>query len=332
VKSTAEHWSLVGGHGLTSGSYMVHRHLLELLPLFLPQGSTVSEIQSGLSFRERFLARTPPETNVTLLTSSPLPLRRPHGTIIPIVYDLHWKWTRGRVNRLYRRIDLARTVHRSPLVLTISETVQRQLRTHLGDLAQVEVIRMGPGQFEGAPFVEPSNSRTIILIGRKPHKENEAAARLLVRSEVARRDYSVCCISVSEECRDVLMAGFPKERLKVLDSVSSSVLLEEFVSASVYIALGTSEGFGLPYAEAAYVGCDVIAPRQTVVTEALQGDDWIAVSAEPSVEELDRALCSWDFDRVCRLQTKARQLSWSHCASDVIQLVASLSGLKDLQQ
>lgn len=312
--------ALLGAHAPHSGSLIVHEALAKGLPGALGTGWRVDDVRPGLGMIQRSSARLRTDAGVTLLTSTPMPIVRPPGVVIPVVYDLRWMWTRGAANRLYRRVDLHRTLRCAKVVLTISETVKNQILQFDRHRTPVKVISLGPGQVEGGPRGDLLDSKRILLIGSAPHKENERAAALLASSKLVRTEYEVVGISLSAAAQATLTDAIPSRRLSLRNRISREDLLAEYQGSSVYFTLGTSEGFGLAYVEAAYLGCDVIAPAVPVVKDAL-GAPWAEVSCDPDVREFEGALRAWSRERVDLLQSKARERSWDRCAAEAAEAI-----------
>jgi hypothetical protein len=203
--------------------------------------------------------------------------------------------------------------------LTISETVRDQLC----DLPfirsdAVTVLHLGPGQVENvaAPMVG-ERKPSLILVGGAPHKRNELAARLLAEIKQVRESYHVTAVSVSATTKAILRETFSARQLTILDNATRDDLVRAYGQSQTYIALTTSEGFGFPYVEAAYLGCDVVAPRQALTIEVLGDDAALLESSDPSPNDLWEAIGAWDRGRVERLQTRAMARSWNRTAAEV---------------
>ncbi len=305
-----------------TGAAVVHRELARRLPAELPDGFVVDDVQQAdqALYRRVMGDRSRPQADVLIQTSTPMPLVARADALIPIVYDVRWRWTRGRIGRVYRHLDLLQTAERSNHMLTISHTVADQLQAlravpHGG----LTVLSLGPGLFqEVTPAPIEDRPPVILLVGAAPHKRNEMAAELLTRLPEVRDRYSVVGVSVSPATKRTLVGALPSSRLKFLENLSVSELAATYAAARSYLALGTSEGFGFPYIEAAHQGCDVIAPRQSITIELLGDDGLLLPSATPTVADIGDALRSWDRDRVRRLQHRSIQRDWSIAAGQLV--------------
>jgi glycosyltransferase involved in cell wall biosynthesis len=173
---------------------------------------------------------------------------------------------------------------------------------------------MGPGQFDGYQAPPPVNSHRIVLIGRAPHKRNEYAARLLSESTLVNENYEVTAVGLSETAKHILRSRIDITRLSFRDEITSEQVASLLSASSVLVAMGVSEGFGFPYAEATYFGSDVIAPEQPIIRELFGSDGNYLAGPECSLEEFERALKRWDAARVGRLQAQSQSRSWTFAA------------------
>jgi hypothetical protein len=313
-----------------TGAAVVHRELAQRLPDALPAGVIVENVQQaghGLA-RRLFGDRSLSMAAVLVQTSTPMPLITRADVLIPIVYDVRWRWTRGRVDRWYRHADLLQTAARSAHILTISHTVADQLEAlRAVPSGGLTVLSLGPGQFqEIQPPQVDDRPPVVLLIGTAPHKRNELAAALLTQIRTVRDEYNVIGVSVSEETKRTLTSSLPTSRLTFLENLNVHELAATYATARSYVALGLSEGFGFPYIEAAHQGCDVIAPMQSVTIELLGDDGVLLSSITPTVSELEGALRSWDRERVARLQHRATQRSWDRATAQVASVVRERLG------
>jgi glycosyltransferase involved in cell wall biosynthesis len=141
-------------------------------------------------------------------------------------------------------------------------------------------------------------------------------------SPLLRSRYRVVAASVSEEAKVLLRSGGLD--VEVVDDISTERFGDILERVSVYVGLSVDEGFGLPFAEAAYCGADVVAVDLPVAREALGPDGNFLPDREVTVRDLEAAMESWDLDRVCRLRDRARQRSWRDCADSIAEWVAAV--------
>ena len=261
-----------------------------------------------------------------MTTSTPLPAFANADHVVPIVFDVRWRWTRSPVGRWYRHADLLQTVRRSSHVLTISHAVADQLAAlRCLPSGGYTVLDLGPGQFQGMQAT-PAGERepSVVLIGAAPHKRNELAAELLGSIPAFRRDGRVTAISVSDATVEALRRHFRPDQLDIRSGVDRDELAACFAGARAYVALGTSEGFGFAYIEAAHQGCDVIAIRQALTIELFGDDAVLLASRSPTADDLDRALTGWELDRVQALQARALRRDWDVAAEQTADAIGPL--------
>jgi glycosyltransferase involved in cell wall biosynthesis len=305
-----------------SGAGLIHAELgagLRSAPHAAGVSTEVMPLYSVVPPVWRRLGAKLPPCDVLVWTSTPLPVRVPSDVpLFPVIYDLRWVKTRSGPSRLYRALDLARTLRRACGVFTISNVVAGQLS--LLTNKRIHVLPMGPGQFEGHPIAPPTNTRTIVLIGHARHKRNEEAARLITGTRAVAENYRVVAVDVSRECAEILQAGMSPESLSIRPRVARAVLAEILTESSVFLSLGVDEGFGFPYIESRYFGCDVIAPNIPITREVL-GPDCPGLLASIDGDALITALDSWDFHRIERDQQLTQERSWVHASRALLDEV-----------
>jgi glycosyltransferase involved in cell wall biosynthesis len=320
---------ITGSHAAAfTGAAVVHREIAKRLPSLLPDWRVVDDFRPPESLLRRFFDTPTFESRVGITTSTPLPIR-PHVThLVPIVYDVRWRWTRGRLNRWYRHADLVRTARRADHVLTISHTVADHLRVlGITDYCDVRAIDLGPGQMQGVPpRADVDREPTVLLMGGASHKRNELAASLLTQLPELTRSWRVLGVSLSEQTEAILRSRFEPTRLSLHQGVSRDRLAELVSTATCYVALGLSEGLGFPYIEAAYLGCDVVAVRQPLTIEVLGDDGVLLDDPNPTPRQLYHAIVQTDPTRLARLQARAAARDWARTATQVADIVRPLLG------
>lgn len=317
--------AVVGWHRMPSGTGAIFRHLLSGLGSALGNGWHLRLLSEDTAepagLYKRLSVRVPKETDVLLVTSAPMPAKIPRRVpVVAFVYDLRWMWTRSMSARVYRAADLWHSLHRATMLLTISDAVAAQLGLLTGMRRQICVLPLGPGEADPSRVVEPQNTRTVLLLGRGAHKRNEAAARLLLESPLVRSDYRVVAVNVSEETQ-ALLGGLDQRRVTLHGALPDGRLQALFTEASVYLALGAWEGFGFPYVEAALAGCDVIAPSLPLTREVTRGKGNYLLNLEPTIDEFERALRSWNRDRIIAMGNAIRPTTWSDTAQAMAEQI-----------
>ena len=199
-------------------------------------------------------------------TPAPLVVRAPS---VAFVYDLRWRRTRGRIPRMYRYIDLRRTVARADRIFAISATTRDELVQLFPRAAEsCRVLHLGPGVVRPEDFTDGEDG-TVLLAGGAPHKRNELVAEALALSRPpwARR---FLCVGVSGRTFGTLVEAFGEERCERFERLDEDALREVFRRAHVYVTASVEEGFGLPMVEALTAGCQVVAIRQPLTEEILK--------------------------------------------------------------
>lgn len=327
VPTTGAVVRISGVHLPFSGSGIVHRELATRLGDHLNDCRVVDDFQQSTTFLRRLAGQRDLASDVLVSTSTPTPLQTRAKHLVSLVYDVRWRWTRGLPARIYRSSDLRSTALRAERIVTISHTVAAQLDAlGVGRLCPVSVLDLGPGQFEGKPKPPVAErAPSVLLIGGAPHKRNEEAASLLASHPMIARNWRVIGISLSEQAEYILRSGFRPDQLTLDRKVGVDELASHLATATAYLALGESEGFGFPYIEAAYMGCDVVAVRQSVTQEIL-GDHAVYVGQHPTPDEVYVALGSWSAKRVTRLQKRAFERSWQRTAAQLATVIRRVRG------
>jgi glycosyltransferase involved in cell wall biosynthesis len=318
---------ITGAHAsLRTGAAVVHRELSVRLPGHLDGLQIVDDFREREPVLRRLAASGSTPSACCITTSTPLSLRLHTEHLAAFVYDVRWRWTRGVLDRTYRHADLLRTARSAETVFTISHTVAEHLRAlRVHEYTNVIVVDLGPGQLQGvAPPQVAEREPTVVLVGSAPHKRNELAAELLGEIHTVAANWRVIGISLSADAEARLRSRIPATHLNLYREATAAQFVDLISSAAVYLALGVSEGFGFPYLEAAYLGTDVIAIRQSLTMELLRDDAILLEGPTPSVSHLAEALDSWDRARVARLQARATTRDWNTGARQVAQAVRSM--------
>jgi glycosyltransferase involved in cell wall biosynthesis len=302
-----------------TGAGMIQRALADGLPESIGPAWTLDHQNGDTNLARRLMAGRDRQADASVWISTPMPIAVPSQRHAHFVLDLRWRQTRSKLGATYRGLDLRRILRESQHIFTISDDVQRQIEAFSTKAVSISVVPMGPGQVEGRPRVAATDTKTIVMMGRARHKRNQELASMLARSPVVRSDYQIIAISVADEVRTQLEASdLIVECFDGVDSDQLGVLLDR---SSVYIALTTEEGFGLPYVEAAYCGADVIAVDGAVAREALGPHAVYLSAADPNLDRLEAALAAWDAERVGQLTDEARSRSWGNAVDHVAHWV-----------
>ena len=186
------------------------------------------------------------------------------------VYDLRWRRTRGPVARLYRYVDLRRTVAMTDQIFAISHTTRDELVELLPRAAEkCEVLHLGPGIVRDGDFADGERG-AVLLAGGAGHKRNELVADALSLARPAWAERFLC-VGVSDQVFGKLVDAFGEASCERFERIDEEQMREVFRRAQVYVTASTEEGFGLPIVEALSAGCQVVAVRQPLTEEILGG-------------------------------------------------------------
>ena len=96
-------------------------------------------------------------------TPAPFAVRVPS---VAFVHDLRWRRTRGRVPRLYRYLDLRRTVARADQIFAVSSTTREELLQLFPQAAaKCRVLHHGPGVVGPGDFAD-GEVGSVLLAGK----------------------------------------------------------------------------------------------------------------------------------------------------------------------
>lgn len=232
--------------------------------------------------------------------------------LVVTIHDLIHLRHRNPVARMYARQMIGRAVNKSRRVLTVSESVKRDIVTAFG-CSEDHVVVTPNGV--GAPFsVAPSDqtgARTAFLyVGNdKPHKNVDVLVEAFAALEIAGAS--------------LVLTGAPFERFRSRDGVTVTGFVDDDALAALYrgaIALvmpSVEEGFGLPALEAMACGCAVITSNAVALIE-ITGD--AALHVEANAFALADAMRRVASDEVLRRTLalrgveRARTFTWTRCA------------------
>ena len=244
---------------------------------------------------------------VAPITSTPLVI-----TIHDLIH-LHQRY-RNPLKPLYARRMLSRAVRRSARILTVTETVKRQIVTELG--CDAEKIVVTPNGID--PLFTPDGPRAegryFLFAGNdKPHKNLDALVEAFRRLQ---RDDVQLVLAGGAERDGAIAAGFVDER----------ELAALYRGAIAVVQPSIEEGFGLPAAEAMACGAAVITSTAPALIE-ITGD---AALHANGIDELTNALRRVLDDASLRAALAARGIEraqrfmWRSCAEKTLAVYRSL--------
>jgi mannosyltransferase len=244
-------------------------------------------------------------------TPAPAVLRAP---TIAFVYDLRWRRTRSVGGRLYRFLDLSRTIAKARQVFAISERTSDELVGLFPEAREkCTVLHLGPGILKHSDFTD-GEPGAVVLVGRRRHKRNEIIAEALARG---RPDWATrfLCVGVSDTTFRTLTAAFGSVSCERFDGVDDDLMRALFQRAQVYITASVEEGFGLPMVEALTAGCQVVAIRQPL-TEEILGDAAVLID-DGDVHTVSRQLRDPAWVAPDTRRSRSSMFSWDRVADMV---------------
>lgn len=222
--------------------------------------------------------------------------------LVVTVHDLIHLRHPNPLARLYARRMIGRAVRKARRVLTVSETVKREIEE---TFETKEVIVAPNGVDHLTANGQQSTANYFLYVGNdKPHKN----AGLVV--DAAQR------IGVP-----LVMAGAPFERFRgrarLAGFVSDAELAALYRGAIALVMPSREEGFGLPALEAMRCGTAVITSTAPALVE-VTGD--AALHVAPTVDALAEAMSRMTNDAafrasmIARGEARASLFTWKRCA------------------
>jgi glycosyltransferase involved in cell wall biosynthesis len=241
--------------------------------------------------------------------------RQPTVVTIHDLIHLHQKPER-KLAPLYARVMIARAVRKSVRVLTVSQTVKRQIVREIGcDEGHVVVTPNGAGaDFHAAePCLSPA--RYFLFVGNdKPHKNVDRVADAYDIVRKVMPDTSL------------VLAGARFQRLAGRDGiitpgfVTTAELSSLYRNALALVMPSIEEGFGLPALEAMSSGVAVITSHDAALEELTTSAALHVDASSPG--EIAAAMHRLAADDSLRLELawrgieRARRFTWRECARE----------------
>jgi glycosyltransferase involved in cell wall biosynthesis len=221
---------------------------------------------------------------------------------------------RNRLAPLYARVMIGRAVRNSARILTVTETVKRQIMGKFGcDDAKIVVTPNGVNPLFRAAEPNRSPARYFLFAGNdKPHKN--VAALVEAFGIVRRRIAEV----------SLVLAGARFRRFSAREGVITRGFVADGELASLYrnalavVVPSLEEGFGLPALEAMSCGAAVITSAAEALVE-VTGDAAIhadATSRDALADAMSRVASddALRIDLASRGIVRARRFTWRACA------------------
>jgi alpha-1,3-rhamnosyl/mannosyltransferase len=236
-----------------------------------------------------------------------------HCPIVVTVHDLiHLR--QKLQNRLYARVMIGRAVRKSVRVLTVSESVKRQIVRHFHcDEEKIVVTANGVDEIFRAAEPSRSPAHYFLCVGNdKPHKNVDRLIEAFERVHAEQRDVSLV-LAGARFRRFAARAGVITRGF-----VSAQELSSLYRNALALVMPSLEEGFGLPAAEAMSAGAAVITSNAEALVE-ITGDAALHVDATSTTalaEAMLRVMSddALRFDLASRGIARAKSLTWRACA------------------
>jgi glycosyltransferase involved in cell wall biosynthesis len=220
--------------------------------------------------------------------------------VVVTIHDLIHLHRRNPLQRMYARTMIGRAVRKARRVLTVSESVARELACDAVVTPNgIDEVFRGSGMgVRGTHFLYVGND--------KPHKNVATLVDAIARVPDAK----------------LVLVGAPFERFRdradVRGFVSTAELVALYRSAIALVMPSLEEGFGLPAAEAMACGTPVITSNAAALVE-ITGDAALHVDARDA-DALARAMtrvandASLRASMIARGVERARMFTWKRCA------------------
>jgi glycosyltransferase involved in cell wall biosynthesis len=222
--------------------------------------------------------------------------------VVVTVHDLIHLRHPSPLARLYARRMIGRAVRKARRVLTVSETVKREIEEVFG----ARNVVVAPNGCDHLPANgQRSTANYFLYVGNdKPHKNAGLAVDAAARSGVP-----------------IVLAGAPFEqfrgRARLAGFVSDEELAALYRGAIALVMPSREEGFGLPALEAMRCGTAVITSTAAALVE-VTGD--AALHVATTVEALSEAMSRMASDApfrasmIARGDARAAHFTWQRCA------------------
>ena len=227
--------------------------------------------------------------------------------LVVTVHDLIHLRHPNPLARLYARQMIGRAVRRASRVLTVSETVKREIERTFG--AKNVIVAPNGVDHITTTSQRPRTTNYFLFAGNdKPHKNVDLLVNAFERAGLAGAT--------------LVLAGAPFERFRgratLAGFVSDAELAALYRDAIALVMPSREEGFGLPALEAMACGTAVITSTAPALVE-VTGD--AALHVTPSIDALAGAMARVANDMAFRASLiargvdRARAFTWKRCAA-----------------
>ena len=266
---------------------------------------------------------------------------------IPVIYDLsviRFPETHPNSRVWYIAKQLKGTLERATLIVTISESVRREISERFG--IDEKLIWVAPPGSESLGLNSSTGSidlrslpdEYLLSVGTLEPRKN--LARLLeAHSRLSARHQGFPPLVVaggrgwrSEEFSTLLQSGIASGTVRLLGYVDDEALSTLYRNATALVYPSLYEGFGMPVVEALAAGCPVITSNSSGTAEAAGN---AALLVDPrSIDEIENAISRLVDDEPLRLKLKALgieralEFSWSRTGACLKRAIETAVALK----
>jgi len=219
---------------------------------------------------------------------------------------------------------LKRLINDSDGLVTISETVKKQLQVHTK--LEIAVIHCAPTKLHSMRKSEPT--KELLYIGRyEPYKNVET----LLRAMQLLPDYTLLLAGNCPEERKKTLSTIikNKDQVKFLGIISDEEYQVKLNSVFAMVSASKEEGFGLQLIEAMSVGCPVVCSDIAIFKEIVGNSGYFFQSSDTeglakSVRKLEDTK-RWQ-QLSAKSQKTAQKYNWQQSARSLSQFCKKLVG------
>jgi len=238
--------------------------------------------------------------------------------------------------RMYYRLILPLVIHRSRLVITVSEANRQEINRVLGTaLDKIHVVPNAVDDFWKPVDEKPAIGNYLLTVGSLDPRKN---LKRLIQAFLKLEDLSLKLVIVGHKHK-----AFADEELSLTLKDSDRVVFTGYISdeevrslyshALLFVYPTLKEGFGIPPLEAMKCECPVVASRIPSVNEVC-GEAVHYIEDPFDVSSIHAALFAVSSDERIRQQLKvkgsarASYFNWDDSTEKIAQILKGMNGLR----
>lgn len=272
---------------------------------------------------------------------------------ITTVHDVMWlthpKWCNpapwGRIEQRFYRHGIMRALERSAMVATVSEASRAEIvRISPASANRVVVTRSGvaddfrptsPNAVALARMGLLPERRYVLIVGQgTPYKNHESALRAFALACGSSPDVDLVLVQRragrAKELTNLARALGIESRIRVLEPIDRSALVQLYSGAAALLHPSFIEGFGNPVAEAMACGCPVVTSECSAMPEVAGGAALLVDPHNPGSIAAALSRVMQDPDLAAELRqlglARAAQLDWRAFAAANLALYRKVLG------